>query len=117
MVGFLFGITVILPYICTTMKTKRELKIDKFYERAFEELFRRVGFDGFQREFTEQSGWFTLREWTLEEDLAFTKWFSEEYRKTLRAPRYVAEGAARMFVFNYGWKIKKEHQTIPGFRR
>jgi hypothetical protein len=48
----------------------------------------------------------------LEEDVAFTKWFIEEYRKTFRAPKYIAKGAAGMFVFNYGWKTKKMYDKI-----
>ena len=99
------------------MRKTREQKRDEFYERALDEMFKRVGFEGYDEEFAQQPYWYTLREWTLEEDVAFTKWFIEEYRKTFRAPKYIAKGAAGMFVFNYGWKTKKMYDKIDGFVR
>ena len=94
--------------------TRREKKREDFYLRALDEMFKRVGFEGYDEEFAQQPYWYTLREWTLEEDVDFTKWMIEEYRKTFRAPKYIAKGAAGMFVFNYGWKIRKEHDKIDG---
>ena len=92
------------------MRKTLEQKRDEFYDRAFDELFRRVGFEGYDEKFAQQEWWFTKREWTLEEDVDFTKWFITEYMKSLKAPKDIAKGAAGMFVFNYGWKIKKEYQ-------
>lgn len=92
------------------MRKTLEQKRDEFYDRAFDELFRRAGFEGYDEKFAQQEWWFTKREWTLEEDVDFTKWFIAEYMKALKAPKDIAKGAAGMFVFNYGWKIKQEHQ-------
>ena len=99
------------------MTPRKQKKLDDFYLRALDELFRRVGFDGYDEEFAQQPWWYTQREWTLEEDVDFTKWFITEYMKALKAPKYIAKGAAGMFVFNYGWKIKKEFNNINGFVR
>lgn len=92
------------------MSTRRQKKIDDFYLRVLDEMFRRVGFEGYDKSFTDDQWWFTKREWSLEEDVNFTKWFTEEYRKTFRCTKHIAKGAAAMFVFNYGWKVKQEHQ-------
>jgi hypothetical protein len=94
----------------TTKMTHRQKKIDDFYLRALDEMFRRVGFEGYDEEFAKKPYWYIERSWSLEEDVNFTKWFTEEYRKTFRCPKYVAKGAAAMFVFNYGWKIQKEYE-------
>ena len=91
---------------------KKQEKIDKFYLRALDEMFKRVGFDGYDREFTEQPFWYTKRNWTLEDDVNFTKWFIDEYRKTFRCAKYIAKEVASMFVFNYGWTIRKEFDKI-----
>jgi hypothetical protein len=89
-------------------KTKKQ-KEQEFYTRALDEMFRRVGFDGYDEEFAQQPYWYTLREWPLKDDVDFTKWFIAEYMKALKAPKDIAKGAGGMFVFNYGWKIKKEY--------
>lgn len=99
------------------MSPRKQQKLDQFYLRALDELFRRVGFDGYDKEFTNQQWWYTLREWTLEEDLNFTQWFADEYRKAFRCSKYIAKGAASVFVFNYGWKVKQENQIVSGFKR
>lgn len=92
--------------------TRRQKKIDDFYLRALNEMFRRVGFESYDEEFGKQPYWYTLREWSIAEDVDFTKWFTEEYRKTFRCSKYIAKGAAATFVFNYGWKLKKEFEEI-----
>jgi len=99
------------------MSTRRQKKIDDFYLRALGEMFRRVGFEGYDEEFTQQPYWYTLREWSLAEDVDFTKWMIEEYRKTFRCSKYIAKSAVGMFVFNYGWKVRKEHDKVDGFVR
>lgn len=99
------------------MSPRKQKKLDEFYLRALDELFRRVGFDGYDREFTNQQWWYTLREWTLEEDRQFSQWFADEYRKTFRCSKTIAKDTASMFVSNYGWKVKQEHQVVTGFKR
>ena len=97
-------------------KTKKQ-KEQEFYTRALDEMFRRVGFDGYDEEFAQQPYWYTLREWPLKDDVDFTKWFIDEYSKELKVPKYEAKEVAGMFIFNYGWKIVKEHDKIDGFVR
>jgi len=97
-------------------KTKKQ-KQEEFYTRAFDEMFRRVGFEGYDEEFAQKPYWFTERSWTLKDDVDFTKWFIDEYAQSMKVPKYVAKEVAGMFVFNYGWKIEKEHDKIDGFVR
>jgi hypothetical protein len=99
------------------MRKTLEQKRDEFYQRALDEMFKRVGFDGYDEEFAQQPYWYTLREWTLEEDVNFTKWFIDEYVKSLKAPKYIAKQAAGAFVLNYGWKLRKEFQLDGKFKR
>jgi len=99
------------------MTVARQKKLDAFHLRALDEMFRRVGFDGYDKSFTEQDGWYAKREWTLEEDVAFTKWFIDEYAKEFREPKYRAKEVAAIFVFNYGWRISHSHQVNPKFKR
>lgn len=94
------------------MSPRKQKKLDDFHLLALDELFRRVGFEKFDRAFTEEQWWYTKREWTSEEDVAFTKWFIDEYRKTFRCSKEVAKGVANVFVFNYGWKVKKEFDKL-----
>jgi hypothetical protein len=99
------------------MTPRKQKKLDEFHLKALDEMFRRVGFEGYDKEFTQQNHWFTKREWTLEEDVDFTKWMAEEYRKTFRSSKSEAKEVAGWFVFNYGWKIKKMYQLDDKFRR
>jgi len=99
------------------MTSRQKKKLDEFHMRALNEMFRRVGFEGYDEEFAQQPYWYTMREWTLEEDVQFTKWFIDEYIKTFREPKYLAKEVAGMFVFNYGWKTKKMYVKIDGFVR
>lgn len=99
------------------MKLAKQKKLDEFQRKALDELFRRVGFHGYDEEFAKQEWWFTKREWTLEEDVDFTKWFIDEYAKEFRVSKSMAKEVAAIFVFNYGWKICKEHEYNKNFRR
>ena len=89
------------------MNKRKQKKLDDFYELALEEMFKRVGFESYDREFTNQQWWFTKREWTLEEEVDYTKWFIDTYSKTMGEPKYKSKEVASMFIFNYGWKLKK----------
>lgn len=99
------------------MSPRKQKKLDDFHLRALDEMFRRVGFEGYDRSFTDDQWWYTKREWTLEEDVAFTKWFADEYQKLFRSSKQEAKEVAGIFVFNYGWKIKKMYDTVDGFVR
>lgn len=99
------------------MTPRRQKRYDEFYLRVLDEMFRRVGFDGYDKEFTNQQWWYTLREWTLEEDRAFAQWFIDEYRKEFRSSKILAREVASIFMLNYGWKIKQVHQVVDGFKR
>jgi hypothetical protein len=112
-----FLILVLNQLQVNNIMPKKQKKLDQFQMRALDEMFRRVGFEGYDEEFAQQPYWFTKREWTLEEDVNFTKWFIDEYSKTFREPKYIAKEVAGWFVFNYGWKTKKMYQLDDKHRR
>jgi hypothetical protein len=112
-----FRIIVFNQLQVSNIMARKQKKIDEFQMRALDEMFRRVGFEGYDEEFAQQPYWFTKREWTLEEDVAFTKWFIDEYSKTFREPKYIAKEVAGWFIFNYGWKTKKMYQLDDKHRR
>ena len=99
------------------MTKKEKQKLDKFHNKALDEMFRLVGFEGYDKKFAQQDHWFTKREWSLEDDVNFTKWFTDEYAKEFRVSKSMAKEVAAIFVFNYGWKIRKEHDFYKDFRR
>lgn len=99
------------------MSPKKQKKLDEFYLRALDEMFRRVGFESYDREFTNQEWWYTLREWTLDEESDFIKWFIDDYSKTMRESKTRSKDVASMFVFNYGWKLKPSSIKTEGFVR
>lgn len=88
----------------STLDVKK--KIEDFRKIALDEMFRRVGFSGYDPAFTEQDKWYTLREWTLEEERSFMEWMIDSYSKTFREPKYKSKEAVRMFNLQYGWKVK-----------
>lgn len=99
------------------MSPRKQKKLDDFYLRALDEMFRRVGFEGYDKSFTQDQWWYTKREWTLEEEVTFTKWMIDEYRKVFRTSKDEAKEVVSMFIFNYGWKIQKMYDKVDGFVR
>lgn len=87
-------------------------KIKKFYDDAFEEMFKRVGFETFDESFINVPFWYTKKEWSDDEEESFKQWFIAEYRKRFRKSRRYATDECRWFVFNYGWKRKQEINTV-----
>jgi len=65
--------------------------------------------------------WYTSYEWTEEEESKFKNWFVSYLQKNAQARNYfmrtptkskeTLRKVANEFVFNYGWKYKKEETT------
>lgn len=85
---------------------KKQEKIQKFMNDAFNEMFIRVGFNCFDVDFTKNPNWYTLKSWTMDEENSYRDWFITEYRKRFRSRKAYAEDECRWFLFNYGWTIK-----------
>lgn len=81
-------------------------KYDRFMLSALDKMFAAVGFEKFDREFTNQSEWYTKREWTEEEEREYREWFVNECRSKLRMNKKAANTEAGYFLLQFGWKTK-----------
>jgi hypothetical protein len=81
-------------------------KIDKFMDHALDVMFKAVGFDGFDEEFTKQPDWYIKREWSKEQQDEFRDWLIAECRTKLRMRKKQAEVEAGFFLLSWGWKTK-----------
>jgi hypothetical protein len=79
-------------------------KIDTFLTKALDKMFQYVGFEKFDREFSNQEGWYSLRTWTKEQSNEFKDWFIKEYAKTFKDKKS-AEKEYQWFNLMWGWKI------------
>ena len=82
-------------------------KVDKFREEALDEMFKRVGFDGYDKSFTDKNiSWYSLRTWSEEEESRYKDWFIEKYIKTFKSNKAYAKSEASWWLLSYGWKCK-----------
>jgi hypothetical protein len=80
-------------------------KTNKFFIEALDEMFKRVGFDGFDKEFSDQDGWYSKKSWTKEESKDYKKWFEAKYVKEFKSTKKQAEKECAWFNLMYGWKV------------
>lgn len=80
-------------------------KVDKFISEALDEMFKRVGFDGFDREFTNQDGWYCKKSWSTEEFNDYKKWFLNKFAKAFRTSKKMGEREFAWFNLMWGWKV------------
>ena len=85
---------------------KSQEKIDEFMDHALDMMFKAVGFDCFDEEFTKQPDWYTKREWSKEQQDEFRDWLISECRTKLRMRKKQAEVEAGFFLLSWGWKTK-----------
>jgi hypothetical protein len=83
-------------------------KIDRFLDLALDQMFKAVGFEGFDKEFTQDKEWFRKKSWTSEQEQAFKAWFIETARKKLRWSKKTAEDEFSWFNFMWGWTSADE---------
>jgi len=86
----------------------------KHTEKIIRKMCNVVGADINKIDFTKPD-WYTKYKWSEEEQEKFTTWLSEylydnsEARKELMAmpikDKKTTNGAARIFMLNYGWKL------------
>jgi len=80
-------------------------KTDVFLSKALDKMFQYVGFEKFDREFSNQEGWYSLRTWTKKQSNEFKDWFIKEYVKTFKAKKQSAEREYSWFNLMWGWKV------------
>lgn len=81
-------------------------KYDKFVEKALNKMFTYVGFEGWDKTFTEQEDWYTKKTWTQEQSDDFKKWFIAETKKDLKFNKTMAEKEHSWFDLRWGWKLE-----------
>lgn len=87
-------------------------KIDKFLEKALDKMFQAVGFEKWDREFTDNNKeWYSLRTWDSEQVEIYKKWFLTEIRKDLKLNKQQAEKEWSWFFLMWGWKEQASLQA------
>jgi hypothetical protein len=79
-------------------------KAKDFFKKALAEMFKVVGFAGFDEEFTMQEGWYSKREWTAQQRDEFRKWFVVNAKKDLRWGKNKADMEFSFFDLMWGWR-------------
>lgn len=80
-------------------------KEQKFLNKALDRMFKAVGFEKYDKSFTDNYSWYTLRTWADEEEREYKQWFTDEYLKTFKGSKKNAASEASWFLFRYGWKV------------
>ena len=83
-----------------------EPKTDKFIKKVLNKMFKTVGFDKFELEFTKQKDWFQKKTWTEAQQNEFRDWFVAQARKDLKMSKRYAESEFSWFNLMYGWSVK-----------
>jgi hypothetical protein len=83
-------------------------KIDTFLTKALDKMFQYVGFEKFDREFSNQEDWYSLRTWTQEQSNEFKNWFIKEYIKTFKSKENSAIKEYNFFNLMWGWKVNEK---------
>lgn len=83
-------------------------KFDKFLTKALDKMFKDVGLESFDKEFTEQDDWYNKKTWTKKQSEEFKKWFISEGKKDLKFNKKMMEKEYAWFDLKWGWKIEEE---------
>jgi len=83
-------------------------KFDKFLTKALDKMFKCVGFDSFDKEFTDQDDWYSKRTWTTKQNEEFKKWFIAQGKKDLKFTKKMLEKEYAWFNLKWGWKIEEQ---------
>lgn len=80
---------------------------DSVFDAAMDQMFKEVGFKGFDREFVKQDEWYTKRTWTENQERAFKDWLVNECRTKMKWSKKIAETEAAYFLLMWGWSTAK----------
>jgi hypothetical protein len=84
----------------------RSTKVDNFLNQAIDEMFKSVGFEAFDKEFSKQKAWYTLRTWSPAQEASFKTWFIDKAKKDLKWSDKSAQHEYSFFNLMYGWSIE-----------
>lgn len=79
-------------------------KINRFLEKALNKMFQAVGMEKWDKEFTKQSEWYSLKTWSANDAEVYKKWFLTEIKKDLKLNKTQAEKEWGWFYLMWGWK-------------
>lgn len=82
----------------------KEQKITKFMEKALDKMFQSVGMEKWDKSFTDQPEWYSLKTWTPEQSNEFKAWFLAQIKKDLKINKPSAEKEWNWFNLKWGWK-------------
>jgi len=83
---------------------KQKLTTTEFLDKAFDKLFQSVGFEKWDKEFSEKPDWYLQKTWSSEQSKEFKKWFLTEIKKDLKFKKERAEKEWAYFDLMWGWK-------------
>jgi hypothetical protein len=94
------------------MKSKKD-KTNMFIEKALDKMFQAVGFNKWDKEFTDTNkDWYSQKTWTSSQVEEYKKWFIIEIKKDLKLNKIQAEKEWSWFFLMWGWKAEQE-QAVP----
>lgn len=84
------------------------MKSEAFKKKALDEMFRRVGLDGFDDELIARhpDNWYRIYQWTAEEEQLYKDWLIDLYAKTFKYNKAQSRNQALWFLLSYGWSVK-----------
>ena len=77
---------------------------NKFLTKALDKMFQAVGFEKFDKEFSDADGWYNEKTWTKDQSADFKKWFITEGKKELKFTKQMMEKEYDWFNLKWGWK-------------
>ena len=81
---------------------------EKFINKCFKEMFKRVGEKWPNEKLTSQKEWYTKRTWTEKEQDSFKNWLVKEFSKAYPYHKKKAEFEAGVFILCYGWRCEEK---------
>jgi hypothetical protein len=84
----------------------RSKKTDEFFNAALSKMFKMVGFKDFDKDFTKQKEWYTLKTWSEEKRELFKSWFFKEATTKMKWSKKATELEFSYFDLMWGWKIE-----------
>lgn len=93
-----------------SIKKEKKGKDERFIDRAFKEMFRRVDEHWPAPWAHDNKMWYEERSWSEKEQESYKKWLVKEFKKEYPYLKRKAELEAGMFILCYGWKTRYEEE-------
>ena len=85
-------------------------KVDKFILEAVKKMFSTIG-EKYTAEFVLDKTWFQKKQWDVQQEKKFKKWFISTARKRLGWNKALSEKEYSWFNLMWGWSYKDETRT------